>query len=65
MFIDFVGKLQEMKLDLESIGHSAEMANAACMGKIEERLPLAVSNGWWKKVVHNNLDEGFSEERRV
>ena len=51
MFIEFVEKLQKMKLDLEALGQSREMANAACMGKIEERLPMSVSTDWWKKVV--------------
>ena len=44
-FIDFVKKLQKIKLNLEALGQSGEMANAACMGKIEEKLPLLVSTG--------------------
>ena len=35
MFINFVEKLQKMKLDLEGLGQSAQMANAACIGKMK------------------------------
>ena len=35
MFIDFVEKLQKMKLDLESLKQVGEIANAGYMGKIE------------------------------
>ena len=51
MFIDFVEKLQKMKLDLDSLRQTGEIANAACMGKIEERLPLSISTDWWKLVI--------------
>ena len=43
MFIDFVEKLQKMKLDLESLKQMRDIANAGYMGKIEERLPLDVN----------------------
>ena len=52
-----------MKLDLEALGQSAEIAIAACMGKIEEELPQAIGNDWWKKVIKDKLDEETSEER--
>ena len=35
-FIDYVEKLLKMKPDLEALCQSAEIANAACMGRIEE-----------------------------
>ena len=63
MFIEFVEKLQKIKLDLDSLNQTGEIANASCMGKIEERLPLCVSTDWWKIVVKNNLDDGSSAER--
>ena len=43
MFVDFVDKLQKMRLDLDSLKQAGEIANAASMGNIEKRLPLGVS----------------------
>ena len=43
MFIDFVEKLQKMKLNLESLKQIREIAIPGYMGKIEERLPLDVN----------------------
>ena len=43
MFIDFVEMLHKMKLDLDSLKQTSKIVNAACMGKIDERLPLSVS----------------------
>ena len=62
ILIDFVEKLQKMKLDLESLKQTGEIANTACMGKIEERLPLSVSTDWWKLVIRYKLDEGSSAD---
>ena len=51
MLLDFVEKLQKMKLDLDSLRQTSEIANVACMGKIEERLLSSVSTDWWKMAV--------------
>ena len=63
MFIEFVEKLKKMKLDLDSLKQTSEIANASCMGKIEERLPLWDSTDWWKIVVREKLDDGTSADR--
>ena len=49
-FIDFVEKLQKVKLDLESLSLSSEIANAGYISKIEAKLPINISTDWWKLV---------------
>ena len=51
MFIEFVEKLQKIKLDLDSLDQISEIANAGYMGKIEKKLPLVFSTEWWKLVT--------------
>ena len=63
MFIEFVEKLQKIKLDLDSLNQTNEVANASCMGKIEDKLPLAIGTDWWKEVVAQKLDECASLDR--
>ena len=63
MFIEFVEKLQKIKLDLDSLNQTNEVANASCMGKIEDKLPLSIGTDWWKEVVAQKLDECASLDR--
>ena len=63
MFIEFVEKLQKIKLDLDSLGQTGEIANATCIGKIEKRLPLDISTDWCKVVIKKKLNEHSSLER--
>ena len=63
MFIEFVEKLQKVKLDLDTLKLTSEIANASCMGKIEKKLPLCISTDWWKLVIEKKLNAGSSEER--
>ena len=62
-FIDFVEKLEKMKLDLEALKLDGEVANAVCITKLESKLPMAISTDWGKLICDEDLNEKPSKEK--
>ena len=62
-FVEFVEKLEKIKLDLETLNQLEEIGNAGYIGKIESKLPLCISTDWFKIVIDEKLNNASSIDR--
>ena len=55
-FVEFVEKLEKIKLDLETLEIIGEIANSTVIGKLESKLPTLISIDWSKIVTDEEVD---------
>ena len=62
-FVEFVEKLEKIKLDLETLEIIGEIANSTVIGKLESKLPTLISIDWSKVVTEEEIDAKTSKEK--
>ena len=62
-FVEFVEKLEQMKLDLDGLNLLDEIANHMHISEIESKLPHNISVEWVKKVFNDKLNEKSSKDK--
>jgi hypothetical protein len=62
-FVEFVEKLEKIKLDLETLKIIGEIANSTVIGKLESKLPTLINIDWSKIVTEEEMDTKTSKEK--
>ena len=62
-FIEFVEKVEQMKLDLEGLNLLDELANHICISELESKLPMYINIDWGKEIMEKNLNRKTSKEK--
>ena len=62
-FIEFVEKVEQMKLDLEGLNLLDELANHNCISELESKLPMYINIDWGKEIMEKNLNEKTLKEK--
>ena len=61
--VEFVEKVEQMKLDLEGLNLLEELANHTNISELESKLPHNISVKWVEKVVNDKLNEKSSKDK--
>ena len=62
-YIEFVEKVEQMKLDLQALDMLDELANHSNISKLESKLPAMISIDWGKEIMKEKLNRKPSGEK--